>query len=103
VSRRCFAKDLEVAAAQVCRARGLPPPSQQELARARADGSIRFAVVRRFNLPRAMLGRLMELAIVLDRACALEESGYAVRVEEIFPAAAPPRNLAIIGWPPRPS
>ena len=103
VGRRCFAKDFEVAAAHVCCARGLPLPSRRELDRVRAEGRIQFALVRRFSLPRAVLGRLMEMAIVLDRACALEERGYAVRVEEIFPAAATPRNLAIMGWPPRPS
>jgi len=101
VNRRCFTKDLEVAAAHVCRARELEPPSRHELEQARADGKAQFALVRRFSLPRDALGRLMELAIVLDRACALEEQGYAVRVEEIFPAATTPRNLAIIGWPSR--
>ena len=52
--------------------------------------------MRRLGLPRGLLGRLLELALVLDRAVALEEAGHAVRVEPAFPAQVSPRNLALL-------
>lgn len=42
-----------------------------------------------------MLARLVEVAVVLDRAAALSERGAEVVVATITPRAATPRNLAI--------
>lgn len=48
-----------------------------------------------------MLGEVLEMAIVLDRAAALEESGRFGRVEtcQIFPDKVSMRNLAIVAFP----
>jgi hypothetical protein len=43
-----------------------------------------------------MLGRLLEHAVVLDRACLLEEQGRSVRVGTAFGAHLSPRNLALV-------
>lgn len=43
-----------------------------------------------------MLGRLLELALVLDRACFLIESGYEAKVLVAFAPEVSPRNLAVL-------
>ena len=55
----------------------------------------RYARMRRLSLPRNMLARLLEIAVVLDRGAALEESGHAVQWASIFERAVSPRNLAL--------
>jgi hypothetical protein len=59
-----------------------------------------FEQVRRLTLPRNMLGPILELAIVLDRARALEETGYELELVRLFPHEASPRNLFVLAWPP---
>ena len=51
----------------------------------------------RDTLPRVMLARALELAVFLDRATALEERGYEVRVRKVFGEQVSPRNLGIFG------
>ncbi|MCZ7677918.1 MAG: hypothetical protein M5U28_03700 [Sandaracinaceae bacterium] len=57
---------------------------------------VRQARARRLALPRAMLARPLELALVLDRAACLAEHGAAPEVLEAFDRAASPRNVAIV-------
>ncbi|HMR76095.1 MAG TPA: methyltransferase, partial [Polyangiaceae bacterium] len=59
-------------------------------------GAEEYAVMRRLELPRSMLGRLVECVVVLDRAAYLEEADYAVEVGVLVPRGITPRNLAII-------
>ncbi|APR78632.1 Transcriptional regulator, AraC family protein [Minicystis rosea] len=75
--------------------RGLPPAGDAELRAFEAEARRRYARVRRLSLPRNMLARLVELAVVLDRAAALEEHGAAVPVLTIFDRAVTPRNVAL--------
>jgi hypothetical protein len=42
-----------------------------------------------------MLARLVEVAVALDRAAALEESGQHVQVATLFNRAVTPRNIAV--------
>jgi hypothetical protein len=42
-----------------------------------------------------MLARLVEVAVALDRAAALEEGGQYVQVATLFERAITPRNIAI--------
>lgn len=75
-----------------------PRPARGHAAEIRvheAEARRRFALVRRLSLPRSMLGRLVEVAVVLDRAAALAEAGGRVTVATVFTRAATPRNLAI--------
>jgi SAM-dependent methyltransferase len=93
--RRTF-RGLAHAAERACEKRGLTPPTAAELTAIEARAAAEFGRVRRFSLARSMLGRLLELAIVLDRAELLEEAGHAVNVEVLFPPEVSPRNLAIV-------
>jgi hypothetical protein len=75
--------------------RGLPPPTALEL-RSLGDAARRdHAVIRRLSLPRDLLARLIELAVVRDRAAALEERGHAVAVAQLFEQRVTPRNTVI--------
>lgn len=78
------------------RARGLPPADAAELDAVATRAHAEFGSLRRLSLPRLALGRLLEVAVVLDRACALAEAGHAVTVEAVFPQHVSPRNLAIL-------
>jgi SAM-dependent methyltransferase len=73
----------------------LPAPTAAELrahaARARRDQ----AIMRRLALPRNMLARLVELAVVLDRAALLEEHGLCVRLAQLFDQRVTPRNTVL--------
>ena len=75
--------------------RGLSPASADELAARSHEAALHFHSVRRLSLPRNMLARAVELAVILDRAACLEESGYAVRVATLFERAVTPRNISL--------
>jgi hypothetical protein len=51
---------------------------------------------RRLNLPRTVLGRVIEVFVVRDRAAYLAERGFDVDVGVVFPKALSPRNLALV-------
>lgn len=75
--------------------RGLPRASEDELAARGRDAALHFHSVRRLSLPRNMLARAVELAVILDRAACLEEHGYEVRVATLFERAVTPRNISL--------
>lgn len=60
-----------------------------------AAGWERARIVGALALVRAQFRRALELYIWLDRACFLEEAGYAVSVYELFPRTVSPRNVLI--------
>lgn len=95
VNRRRARAGLAEIAALALALRGLPPATAAEIAEHEREARRRYALVRRFSLPRSMLARLVEVAVVLDRAAALSERGAEVVVATITPRAATPRNLAI--------
>lgn len=97
VNRRQADAGLEMLARRVLGKRGLPPPTPGELAWAAADARRRWAKTRRWNLPRAGLGRLLEVAVNLDRAALLEERGMASIVAVAFHADVSARNVAVFG------
>mgnify|MGYP001410727285 CR=1 FL=1 len=88
-------RGLEVAAGLALAARGLPPASPAELRAAATGAAAALERTRRLALPRAALGRPLELAVALDRARALEEAGLATTVEVAFGLAHGPRNLLV--------
>jgi len=96
INRRRMRQGLPAVAEIAFDARGLAPASASEIERAAAEAREAFAVIRRLSLPRAMLARLLELAVVLDRAAALEDAGHGVVVVAAFRAKTSPRNLTII-------
>jgi hypothetical protein len=93
--RRAHAGFAELAES-VLTARQLAPPSPAEL-RFHADGAEReHAAIRRLSLPRHLLARLVEVAVVLDRAALLEERGQRVLVAELFERRVSPRNTLLL-------
>ena len=73
----------------------LPAPTEAEL-RAHAAAARRdYAIMRRLALPRNMLARLVELAVVLDRAALLEEHGRHVRLAQFVDQQVTPRNTVL--------
>jgi hypothetical protein len=101
MNRMRFRRELATVAETACAVRGLAPPRADEIAGAALRARRELGALRRFSLPRNMLARVLELAVALDRACALEESGHAVRVLEAFSPSVSPRNIAVLSRAPR--
>jgi hypothetical protein len=82
-------------AGTVFAARRQPPATAAEL-RLHAENAAReHAAMRRLALPRHLLGRLVEVVVVLDRAALLEERGQSVLVAELFEPRVTPRNTVL--------
>jgi SAM-dependent methyltransferase len=95
VNRRRAHAGFSDLAAHALALRQLAAPSTNEL-RSFADAARRdYAVMRRLSLPRSLLARLIELAVVRDRAAALEERGQAVAVAQLFEQHLTPRNTVL--------
>lgn len=100
VNRRQFRRPLEDLAPEVFAARGLTAPSAETLRQLEARAREEHGRVRRLALPRTMLARPLELAVVLDRAAALAETaGPEPSVVEGFARSASPRNVALLRQP----
>lgn len=95
INRRRAHAGLAALARQALALRGLAPASDEEIRRHEEEARGHYAQIRRLSLPRNMLARLMEIAVVLDRAAALEESGLTVRVVTLFDGAVSPRNIGL--------
>ena len=99
VTRRRFDRGLADAAGHAFARRGLQPPSAAELEAAVSRARREFPLIRRLSVPRVLLGRLLEVAVVLDRACVLHEAGRSVTVQPVFGANVSPRNLGLVAAP----
>ena len=96
INRRRARARFSDLAARALAAQSLPPPTPAELG-FHADAAAReHATIRRLSLPRHLLARVVELAVVLDRAAALEEHGQHVLVAELFEQRVTPRNTVLI-------
>lgn len=95
INRRRARLGLRAIAVQALAMRSLPPPTDDEIGRHEQEARDLYGVVRRLSLPRSMLSRLVEVAVVLDRAAFLQERGLAVQVATLFKHSVTPRNLAI--------
>jgi SAM-dependent methyltransferase len=95
VNRRRAQTGLAQLATHALALRQLPPPSAHELLTCGEAARRDHAIIRRLSLPRSLLARLIELAIVHDRACALEERGQSVVVAQLFAEHLTPRNTAL--------
>ena len=95
VNRRRAQTGFADLAAHALALRRLPSPTALEL-RCFGDVARRdHAVIRRLSLPRSLLARLIELAVVRDRASALEECGHTVAVAQLFEQNVTPRNTVL--------
>lgn len=97
VNRRKANAGFAVFAEAVCRVRGFPAPSAEEIAEAARRAHAHYQAQRRLSLPRSMLGRVLEIFLAVDRALFLQNHGYQARVIQVFPTALSPRNLAVVG------
>jgi hypothetical protein len=100
LNRRWSRKGLEPLAVRALALRGLPSPTQAELAAAEFEGHRRFAAIRRLSLPRSAMARPLEITVNLDRAALAEERGYDVRVTQLVDAETTPRNIALFATKP---
>jgi len=99
INRRKAHRGWPALAEYACAARAMPPPTPAELLHHEAQAARDFAVMRRLSLPRNMLARLIEVAVVLDRAAVLYESGLHVQVATLCSDTLTPRNLALFAGP----
>lgn len=99
VTKERVRRGLRAASERAFSERALPPPSDAELSFAADEAARRHGRIARFALPRHALARVLELAIVLDRAVFLAEGGLRVQVRPLFGLATSPRNLAIMAAP----
>ncbi|HJL17015.1 MAG TPA: methyltransferase [Sandaracinaceae bacterium LLY-WYZ-13_1] len=96
IHRRQFRRPLAELAPRAFAGRGLAAPSPAAIRDAERRAAVEHGRIRRFALPRTMLARPLELALVFDRAAALAETGPAPHVLEAFDRRASPRNVAIL-------
>lgn len=96
INRRRARAGLRDVAERALAQRGLPPPTDAEIAHHVEESSRLYGVIRRLALPRSMLARLVEVAVVLDRAAALAESGARITVATFVQRAVTPRNIVIL-------
>jgi len=96
LNRRTAQRDLSWLVARAFAVRRRPAPSQTAIDEAAAWARVAHAQARRLSVPRALLARVLEVYVLLDRAAHLESRGLRVEVGELFPAAVSPRNLALV-------
>ncbi|WP_437680121.1 methyltransferase [Sorangium sp. So ce131] len=95
INRRRAHGGLRELAARALSLRGLPPATEAELREREAAARAAFGRMRRLTLPRALLARLTEVAVALDRAAALGDAGCEVEAAIVFDPEVTPRNIAI--------
>jgi SAM-dependent methyltransferase len=96
LNRRVAHGHLSVLVARAFALRGRAAPSPEATDEAVVWARAEHARTRRLSLPRAMMARVLEVYVLLDRAAHLEEHGFAVEVGALFPASASARNLALV-------
>ncbi|MEP7125260.1 MAG: methyltransferase [Byssovorax sp.] len=96
INRRRAHRGLRDVAERALAQRALPGPTDAEIADHEEESRRLYGVVRRLALPRSMLARLVEIAVVLDRAAALAESGARITVATFVERAVTPRNIVIL-------
>lgn len=96
LNRRAAHHELAALVARAFAVRSLPPPPSRAVDQAAAWARAHHAELRRLQLPRTVLARVLEVHVLLDRGLHLEEHGYEVTVGTAFPAAVSARNLALV-------
>jgi len=95
LNRRAAQGDLASLVRRAFALRGLSAPAPEAIDEASSWAHTHHARQRRLSLPRAMLARVLEVMVLLDRARYLEERGFDVALGTLFPAAVSARNLAL--------
>ncbi|MEO6418224.1 MAG: methyltransferase [Polyangiaceae bacterium] len=99
LNRRAAHGDLASLVTRAFALRDRPPPSTNAITEAADWARSHHARARRLSLPRAMLARVLEVFVLLDRALYLEEHGLEVVVGTLFPKSVSARNLALVARP----
>lgn len=95
INRRRATTTLDDLVAAAFTARGLPAPSTDLVATCARSATQIHERRRRWDVPRLMLGRLIEVWVATDRACSLAAAGRRADVRLAFDATDSPRNLVI--------
>jgi Methyltransferase domain len=96
LNRRTAHRHLSVLVARAFAIRGRPTPSRKAIDEAAGWARAEHARARRLSVPRALLARVLEVYVLLDRAAYLERHGFAVELGTLFPVSVSPRNLALV-------
>jgi hypothetical protein len=96
VNRRKAHAGLAELSSRALASRALPPATEAELRLHSENARRDHAAMRRLSLPRHLLSRLVELAVVFDRAASLEEAGLRVEVLQLFESSVTPRNTLLL-------
>ncbi len=84
LNRRTAHRELPWLVARAFAIRGRPAPAPETIDEAAAWARIEHARARRLSVPRAILARLLEVYVLLDRAMHLEAHGLRAEVGELF-------------------
>ncbi len=98
LNRRAARRDLSLLVARAFALRGRSMPSREAIDEAASWARVEHASARRLSVPRALLARVLEVYVLLDRAAHLEEQGFVVEIGALFPTSVSPRNLALVAW-----
>ena len=96
LNRRVAQRELSVLVARAFARRGAPAPSAAEIDDAARWAREAHARARRLSVPRALLARVLEVYVLLDRGMHLRRRGFVVRVGTAFAADVSARNLALV-------
>ena len=96
LNRRVAQRDLSLLVARAFTLRGRPVPSRAAVDDAASWARVEHARSRRLSVPRALLARVLEVYVLLDRAAYLVDHGFAVEIGALFPVPVSPRNLALV-------
>ena len=99
LNRRAAHAELEGLVTRAFALRQLSSPSLTAIADAAQWAHVHYARMRRLALPRSLLGRALEVFVLLDRAAYLEKQDYEVAISVLFPAAVSARNLVLSAAP----
>ncbi len=96
LNRRAAHGDLSRLVERATSLRGLPMPSELAVAEAQRAAKLLHDRIRRLSLPRILLGRVLEVFVLVDRALHLEMAGFEVSIGTAFPKEVSARNLTLV-------
>lgn len=96
LNRRAAHADLATLVERAFARRALTLPSPADVRAADAWARGEHARARRLSLPRAMLARVLEVFVLVDRAAFLEAHDREVTIGTAFPPRVSARNLALL-------
>jgi SAM-dependent methyltransferase len=96
LNRRAAHDDLAAMVERAFARRGLPAPSPRSIDDAARTAKSLHDQIRRLTLPRILLGRVLEMFVLVDRGLYLQRSGFDVAIGTAFPKEVSARNLTIL-------